>query len=1299
MKLFMNFSALVVAIAIFLPSAYATIHDDIEILSESDSQIELLYLPEPIGSSEVQTELGPARIITIKGCGNSGLPGLPALPVRSVMVGVPFGTEIEIMVVDSRTTEENGWLIAPIPTLERPHGDEIYIEKLIFSQEAYSQNMFAPETAVSMEGPFTFRDQRVVRVNFHPIRYNPARREVLLYSEVRAKLRFKRASQSVPPPADKLESSYRNLLINYKKAKSWRHRRPLKKALGEGFFSKGEWFKIELKEDGIYRITYDEMKSAGIDVNSIDPRAIKIYYGGGEELPLGLYEPRRTEPGEIPIYIEGEKDGSFDSQDYILFYGEGASRWKYDPEMKYTTYILNRYSSSNFYWLTFGSSNGKRIPLEEDRAPSEDRLYLGKFVSQMHEEVERFPVHENSGTEWFWELYDYSKPSGNYPFLAYNANTDDSLTVKFKFIMPQDGIRDESFIQAYLNGEIIGTVIMKKDSTFSIKVPVSLLNPGEEGKVSMLKLRLVTQNTKLFFDWYEIEYPRKFVAYNDEIHFTTFVGDEGTGYRVGGFKNTPRVFDISDLFDVKEIKPVFSGQGELSFGDPPLSGHRSYYIATSLRWKKPIGISKSENSDLRNPNKGADYIIITHPDFYDQALVLADWREKDVRFDGPLSTEVAKTNWIFNEFSYGLPDPAAIRDFLKYAFENWNPRPSYVAFLGDGIYDYKNNAGSSPVNWVPPYERGKSCVEEWYTWVEGDDEISDIAVGRIPARNQEEAEIMVRKIIDYDKNPDHGIWQNRVLMVADDELGSGFFEPYFVRDSEAVDSDLVPDYFNRAKVYLTEYEPDELKKKPGAKKDIVEWINRGVSIFNFIGHGNYDVLTHEYIFKASTDISLLENGPRLPIYFSASCNNAEFDHPTRESLAEKLLRKDGGGTIATIAASRETYHSSNLTLNREFYRRLFSRSPAPRVGLALMEAKSIMNRFDKISTNTFVLIGDPATRLSIPTARVQIVGPDTLSALDKPVVLGEVIDQEGNLLSSFEGEACIEIFDSAYLVTREMSNLVTVNYLLPGATIFRGTIPVEGGKFTSSSFIPKDISYGGNFGKISAFVWSDEIDGSGAIDSIYVGGTKTTHVEDSSGPLIDIGFEGQNFADGDVIGSSPVLKAKISDESGINITGGVGHEIKLTVDSEVHKVTEFFVAENDYQQGTLRYQLKDLEPGEHAFRIKAWDNLNNSSLSEVTAIVLSEEKLSIRDLLFFPNPLTGDNTAITYELSAPAEVGIKIFTVSGRLVEKIQGTGLVGYNEVFWYPDPKIANGIYLVQVTARGDNGKTVKAGRLWRS
>jgi hypothetical protein len=178
-----------------------------------------------------------------------------------------------------------------------------------------------------------------------------------------------------------------------------------------------------------------------------------------------------------------------------------------------------------------------------------------------------------------------------------------------------------------------------------------------------------------------------------------------------------------------------------------------------------------------------------------------------------------------------------------------------------------------------------------------------------------------------------------------------------------------------------------------------------------------------------------------------------------------------------------------------------------------------------------------------------------------------------------------------------------------------------------------------------------------------------------------------------VIESSPRLKASISDESGINIAGGVGHEIKLTVDGEVYKVTELFTAQNGYRQGTLKYQLKDLDSGEHTFRIKAWDNLNNSSVAEVSAVVLSDENLSIRDLLFFPNPLDGDNTAITYELSAPAEVEIKIFSVSGRLVERLQGTGLVGYNEVFWYPDLKIANGVYLVQATAKEDNGKKAKA------
>ena len=123
---------------------------------------------------------------------------------------------------------------------------------------------------------------------------------------------------------------------------------------------------------------------------------------------------------------------------------------------------------------------------------------------------------------------------------------------------------------------------------------------------------------------------------------------------------------------------------------------------------------------------------------------------------------------IYDEFSGGLVDPAAIRNFLKHAAEHWDPAPFFVVLLGDGTYDYKNNSGSSPGNWIPPYQDRDSTYDEWFVRVAGDDPLPDMAIGRLTVQTQAEADLVVDKVIAYDRRPEAGLWQSRVLLIADD---------------------------------------------------------------------------------------------------------------------------------------------------------------------------------------------------------------------------------------------------------------------------------------------------------------------------------------------------------------------------------------------------------------------------------------------------------------------------------------------------------------------------------------------------
>src|SRR5205085_12536149 len=158
---------------------------------------------------------------------------------------------------------------------------------------------------------------------------------------------------------------------------------------------------------------------------------------------------------------------------------------------------------------------------------------------------------------------------------------------------------------------------------------------------------------------------------------------------------------------VKLVQPLNVTSNGVVFQKNETQGQLSKYLVTGNGgYKTPAGISsKIANQNIKGSyNNGASLIIITHPDFLQAANRLKAKREAG----GPgnpnyLKTEIFTCDQIYNEFSGGVLDAIALRDFVKYAFENWQEKPSYVCLLGDGDFDYKNILVPDG-NWVPCYE-------------------------------------------------------------------------------------------------------------------------------------------------------------------------------------------------------------------------------------------------------------------------------------------------------------------------------------------------------------------------------------------------------------------------------------------------------------------------------------------------------------------------------------------------------------------------------------------------------------------
>ncbi|MCK4590548.1 MAG: hypothetical protein KAT86_02250, partial [Candidatus Latescibacteria bacterium] len=341
--------------------------------------------------------------------------------------------------------------------------------------------------------------------------------------------------------------------------------------------------------------------------------------------------------------------------------------------------------------------------------------------------------------------------------------------------------------------------------------------------------------SKIRLDWFEVEYTERFVAEQGELFFTAPLSSEVAEFRITGvnLQDRVRIFEVSDPFEVTQITGGLCVDNTLTFQDslrPDIP--RRYYIVSESKWKIPENIAIYENTlDLREDVKGLDQVIITHPDFWEAAGRLAQWR-----FQPGFNSMAVSVDDIYNQFSWGLFDPTAIRDFLKCLRENGNPNLLYVLLLGDGCYDYKNNSGISPGNWIPPYEQGTVTTDDWFACFDEDSFLLSMGVGRLPAQSGQEAEVMVNKIIDYECRSSPGVWQNTAILVADDDhvrRGCDGIVDY-TRDTESIALSFLPQTLDQVKVYLTEYPLDSFGEKPKARKEFIEAFNQGALLINFV---------------------------------------------------------------------------------------------------------------------------------------------------------------------------------------------------------------------------------------------------------------------------------------------------------------------------------------------------------------------------------------------------------------------------------------------------------------------------------
>jgi hypothetical protein len=521
-----------------------------------------------------------------------------------------------------------------------------------------------------------------------------------------------------------------------------------------------------------------------------------------------------------------------------------------------------------------------------------------------------------------------------------------------------------------------------------------------------------------------------------------------------------------------------------------------------------------------------------------------------------------------------------------------------------------------------------------------------------------------------------------------------------------------PKEFEKAKIYIVEYptiNAADGRRKPAAAKAIIDRINNGTLIINWTGHGNNDVWAHEWVFQRETTIPQLVNKDRLTFVGAATCDFGRYDTPDEQSATEDLLVREEGGSIGTLTTVRPAYSAENAQFNADFFQHLLARDPQRRlrrVGDALFSTKQTHNG---VNDQKFHLFADPTLRLRAPTFQGQVdsinESPATatvqLRALGKGNIAGSVRRLDGSLWSDYNGKLLMTVYDSKKNVAvQEWSGFT---FTVPGGIIYKGENTIVDGKFSGSFYVPKDISYENDRGRVTVYFSNSTSDGAGYTENVLVGGTDSTVTPDLQGPNISIYLDSKSFRPGDLVGESPLLLIDYFDEQGINTaSAGIGHRLEARIDNQPTAIdlTDYYKGKADsYQEGSVQYQLSNLADGRHVVTTKAWDIYNNSSTAEVAFEVASTSDLRISHVLNYPNPFAR-STTFTFQQnqSSPINVEIKIYSLAGRLVKVLRSSSVTDrFVRIGWDGRDEdgdvLANGVYLYRLIAHTvDGGKATE-------
>jgi hypothetical protein len=1080
--------------------------------------------------------------------------------------------------------------------------------------------------------------------------------------------------------------------------------------------SEGKWFKISTNKSGIYKLNFSSLSSFGLAVNDLQISSIKLYGNGGGMLPKLNSDFRHNDLVENAIDIyDSNGNGVFESGDYILFYGQSPHSWKYDAESSLFKHETHLFSDEVNYFLTIDNqSNGKRIELKQAlQNPTKTIISFNAF--SFHElELENLIY---SGREWFGERFD-SQNSQSFDFSFPNLEITSPVSVKTAVAARS---LNSSVFSVAVNSDPLHTISVEKIvptyATAYAKTSsrTSVYNASSSNLRVDIEYSSADNAALSWLNFIEVNARRKLKISGNYLSFrdATSLSNEVGSFLLSNVNVGINVWDVTDPTSVIKM-PISINANELSFNDSINELHE-YIAFNSSAYLTPSFVGEVANQNLHNTSINVEYVIVSHPNFLVPAERLADFhQEKD-----DINSIVVTPQQVYNEFSSGVQDVSAIRDFLRFLYKRTNSKLKYVLLFGDGSYDPKNRVADN-TNYIPTYQSLNSThptlsyvTDDYFALLDDNEgefnnDLIDIGIGRFPASTLSEANVLVDKVEHYYAKESFGSWRNDIVFIADDGDGNDGNSHMIQADSLA--NIVAGNYknININKIYLDNYLQESTPGGPRSESTnyaINNRIDKGALLINYTGHGGPLGWTAERILELD-QINAWDNGSKLPLFMTATCKFSYFDNPEQTSAGEHVLLNPNGGAIALLSTTRLVYSGPNYNLNTKFINTLFEKVDGKflRLGDVFKQTKVLSG----ISANNrnFTLLGDPALCLSYPEFEIETSSIiDTLKALGEVTITGKVIGESG-VLTNFNGTVYPTVYDKEIIrTTLGQESCTPMPYRDQNNILYKGAASVIAGNFSFSFVVPKDISYNYGAGKISYYAVSDDqkpVDASGSDEGFIIGGTSDDIIYDYDEAELQVYMNTRNFSNGGITDENPILLADIFDFSGINTVGnGIGHDITAVLDGNTanpYVLNDFYEAnKDDYTRGVISFPLYNLAKGEHTLALKVWDVFNNSAEAKITFVVADDNEFTISDYSTYPNPFSG-STDIYFQHNKSnqnLDIFLEIYSITGVLVKKYEESYIDNgfrIGPIKWDGDDeyggKLSAGMYIAKLGVSSSDG-----------